>query len=50
METEALLEELVEMLNIYNKEDMLDGYLNSLGQMFNERLSRLGISKIKEVY
>lgn len=44
-----LLTELLEKLNEYNAQDMLDGYLDSLGREFNGRLEELELSTIEEV-
>lgn len=42
-----LLEQLVMALSSYNASDMLDGYLDGLGEEFNQRLESLDLPTIK---
>lgn len=43
-----ILKELIERLNIYNGEDMLEGYLNPLADL-NPQLKKLGLPEIELV-
>lgn len=44
-----VLDRLVKELNDYNQHDMLDGYLNSLAELFNDELKLLGLPIIEKV-
>lgn len=49
MNERQLLEELVKHLTNYNSPQMLEGYLNGLGDEFNGDLSALGLPTIEQV-
>lgn len=46
---EELLRDLVTELSNYNQPDQLDGYLNGLGNEYNERLESLGLTALELV-
>lgn len=46
---EDLLESIIDSINLYNKPDMLVGYLNPLAEEFNQRLESLELATIQVV-
>ena len=48
LKLEITLLNLVDCISVYNKRDMLEGYLNPIADLFNSDLKELGINTIEK--